>query len=163
MFFNQLIRPTRNKVLFTLKMELVTISKTSTIHLLYRNVWLEDGGSKNHRNFDSIVYFYTLASPVNRLHSVTSSLLGTLQWVERTSLLPGRDSRKKQNGGGRQYSNRSRDSSVGIATATGWTAGVSFPGGGKRFFSIRQLPDRIWGPSSLIPTGKRGRGAGPRS
>jgi hypothetical protein len=40
----------------------------------------------------------------------------------------------------------SRNSSVGIAT--GWMAGVRFPGGSKFFSS--QLPDRLWGLHSCL-------------
>ena len=40
-----------------------------------------------------------------------------------------------------------RDSSVGIATATGWTVWGSNPGGGEIF---RTCPDWPWGPPSLL-------------
>jgi hypothetical protein len=39
--------------------------------------------------------------------------------------------------------------SVASRRATGWTAGVGFPAGG-RCFSSPQLPDRFWGPHSLL-------------
>jgi hypothetical protein len=46
-----------------------------------------------------------------------------------------------------------RDSSVGIAIATGWTVRGSNPGGGEIF---RSRPHRLWGPPSLLYNGYRG-------
>jgi hypothetical protein len=40
--------------------------------------------------------------------------------------------------------------------ATGWTAGVRFRAEAKRYPSIPQLPDRLWGPPSLLFNGHRG-------
>ena len=45
-----------------------------------------------------------------------------------------------------------RDSSVGIATTTGWTVRGSTPGGGEIF---RTHPDRPWGLPSLVYNGYR--------
>jgi hypothetical protein len=44
-----------------------------------------------------------------------------------------------------------RDSSVGIAIATGWTVRVPNPGGRGEIF--RTCPDRPWGPPNLLYNG----------
>jgi hypothetical protein len=46
----------------------------------------------------------------------------------------------------------SRDSSVSIATASGWTAGVRIPAR-ERFFSFPLGPDQLWDPPSLLSKG----------
>jgi hypothetical protein len=53
------------------------------------------------------------------------------------------------------YSYLSRDSSVGTAMGSGWTAGFRFLAG-ARFLSSPQRPDRLWGPASLYSTGAVG-------
>jgi hypothetical protein len=53
----------------------------------------------------------------------------------------------------------SRDSSVGIATGYGLDdrmTGVGFPAGAGNFFSSTRIPDRLWGPPSLLSNGYRG-------
>jgi hypothetical protein len=49
----------------------------------------------------------------------------------------------------------SRDSSVGIVKATGWTARFQFLVG-VRVFSAPQRPDRLWSPPSLLSKRHRG-------
>jgi hypothetical protein len=56
----------------------------------------------------------------------------------------------------RVYLQRRRGGSAGIATSYGLDDWVSIPGRGKRFFSIPQRPDRLWGPPSLLSSAHQG-------
>jgi hypothetical protein len=51
---------------------------------------------------------------------------------------------------------RSRDISVGMTTGYGLDGRDSIPGTGKRFFSIPQRTDWLWGPPNLLSDGYRG-------
>jgi hypothetical protein len=46
-----------------------------------------------------------------------------------------------------------RGSPIGIASGFDLDGRVSFPGNGKRFFSMPQQPDRLWGTPSLLSSG----------
>jgi hypothetical protein len=50
----------------------------------------------------------------------------------------------------------SHDSSVGIALSYGLDDLGSIPGGGWEFFSSPPLPERLWGPLSLLSNGYQG-------
>jgi hypothetical protein len=54
------------------------------------------------------------------------------------------------------HSVRSRDSSVGIPTGYQLDSRSSILGRSKRFFSVLQSPQRLWGPLSLQSNGYRG-------
>jgi hypothetical protein len=57
------------------------------------------------------------------------------------------------------FSNKSRDSSVGIALGHGLDdrgSRVRFLAGGWEFFSSSSRPDRLWGPPNLLSNGHRG-------
>jgi hypothetical protein len=60
---------------------------------------------------------------------------------------------------------KSRDSSVGIATGYGLddrSSMVPFPGeGGWEFFSSQPRPKQLWGPLRLLSSGYRGGGSFP--
>jgi hypothetical protein len=55
-----------------------------------------------------------------------------------------------------KFKNKSRDSSVGIATDYGLDSRASVLGRDKRFFSSPQCPDQLWGPPNFLHNEYRG-------